>query len=226
VTVVDLRDLRRPKYWHVLLVEPRATPAGAIFDPVVIHAGGIALTGDRLLVAATFGGIREFRLANILRLPARSRLLGHSHVLPQTAAYSPADGDDHRLRYSFLSLETGEREPSDVVRLVAGEYDTAQDGRLARVELTESGAVSRQEIVPGISGMQGAALHRGTWFVSSSRGTEPGELWVGTPAGFRREGPLPPGPEDLAVWPERNQVWSVTEWPGKRWVFWRELPRA
>lgn len=224
ITVIDLRDLRRPNYWHVLLVEPRATSAGAVFEPVVVHAGGIAVAGERLFVAATFGGIREFRLSNILRSPARSRLLGHGHVLPQIAAYSPAAAD-RGLRFSFLSLETGERELPDVVRLVAGEYDTGQGGRLARIELTERRATAQEELVPGIAGMQGAALHRGTWFVSSSHGTEPGDLWTGTPADFRRVGPLPPGPEDLAVWPERNQLWSLTEWPGKRWVFWRELPR-
>jgi hypothetical protein len=31
--------------------------------------------------------------------------------------------------------------------------------------------------------------------------------------------PYPYGPEDLTVWREKNALWSVTEFPGRRTVF-------
>jgi hypothetical protein len=221
ISIIDLSIIKRPRYWHVLLVEARPTPSGTVFDPVPIHAGGIVWAGDRLLAAATFGGIREFRLADILRLPGRTLEPGHSYALPQAAAYAPPPGDQRRLRFSFLGAETGDGDDS---RLVAGEYDTGHGGRLARVRLTATGAAIEQVTVPGIPAMQGTALHSGVWFVSSSQGRAAGDLWMGTRGNIRRERALPPGPEDLAVWPERGELWSVTEWPGKRWVVRQALP--
>jgi hypothetical protein len=30
---------------------------------------------------------------------------------------------------------------------------------------------------------------------------------------------LPTGPEDVTWWPQRGELWSLTEWPGRRWVY-------
>ncbi|HEX4401600.1 MAG TPA: hypothetical protein VHZ98_09755 [Galbitalea sp.] len=95
ITVVDLVSLQ---YRHVLLV------AGDDLAPVSVHAGGIDWSGDRLLAAATFSGIREFRLSGILRT-SRGRFL-----LPQTALLRPAE----RFRYSFLAAGSD--------GMVVGEY--------------------------------------------------------------------------------------------------------
>jgi hypothetical protein len=69
--------------------------------------------------------------------------------------------------------------------------------------------------------MQGATLVGETWVVTASAGEgRPGDLWVGRPGELRRlRGVLPTGPEDVAHWPQRRQVWSLTEWPGSRFVF-------
>ena len=69
--------------------------------------------------------------------------------------------------------------------------------------------------------MQGATLVGETWVVTASAGEgRPGDLWVGRPGELHRHrGVLPTGPEDVAHWPQRRQVWSLTEWPGRRWVF-------
>jgi hypothetical protein len=199
ITVLDLNSLR---YRHVLLVE------GDPFRPVSVHAGGIVWSGDQLLVAATFGGIREFRLSGILR---RSR---GRFVLPQVSHRHPAE----KFRYSFLA------EGPDGI--VAGEYAKDAGGRLARMTLSE-GAVSARDIhVPGIPEMQGAVLVDGKWAISSSRGDrQNGDLWVGEQGALARHaGALPPGPEDLAWWAERGQLWGVTEHPGQRWVFAADWP--
>jgi hypothetical protein len=198
ITVVDLGRLR---YHHVALVE------GTDHTPVSVHAGGIVWTGDRLLVAATRGGLREFRLSGILRV-------GRRFVLPQVAHLEPAE----EFRYSFLAEGTD--------GIVAGEYSPSDAGRLAQLTISDVGVSATGIHTPGIAQMQGAVQVEGRWAVAASRGDKRcGDLWLGEQGALvQREGALPPGPEDVAWWPERRQLWGVTEHPAKRWVFAVELP--
>jgi hypothetical protein len=311
ISIIDLRDRARPRYHHVLLVEPKrrdgtvvdgtAVDGTVVFEPVEVHAGGIVWTGDRLLVAATHGGIREFHLGDILRTPTAgvlrrpTGLFGYRHLLPQAGVFSPPN--DHQgkgMRYSFLSLESG-NDPSGVtdpaaptsptdtdpaapasttnsdpaapasttnsdpaapasptnidpaaptsptrttpparqaarqhtVRLITGEYSKNEKGRLGRLHLTGDRSAVNDVHVPQILEMQGAVVHNGVWFVNASRGdTSGGDLWVGTPGKMiRHAGVLPPGPEDNAVLAESNEIWSVTEFPRKRWIYAIDLRR-
>jgi hypothetical protein len=193
---ISVIDLNRLRYHHVLLVE------GPDFAPVSVHAGGIVWSGDRLLVAATHGGIREFRMSDIERH-------GRRLVLAQAGHLRPAQ----RFRYSFLAEGTR--------GVVAGEYSTGLDGRLARLTLGADAIGVADIHSPGIPEMQGALLIDGVWVVSSSRGDRRnGDLWIGAEGALaKHEGALPPGPEDLAWFPERRQVWGATEHPGQRWVY-------
>lgn len=235
ISIVDLRS-SRPRFHHVLLVTPRMLDGRVAFDPIQVHAGGIVWSGDRLFVAATFGGFREFRLRDILRTPSRGVLRRGSgpydqrYLLPEAASFSPVDPEARsRMRYSFLSHETSTapQAESPELKLVAGEYGPAERRRLARLTLGDAAAVIGDRHIPGIPNMQGAVLHDGEWFVSASRGDKRGgDLWVGTPGDMvRNELVFPPGPEDLAVWPERGQIWSLTEYPGRRWMFALDLDR-
>jgi hypothetical protein len=221
LSVVDLGDERRPRYRHVLLVTIGADGA---LETVPIHAGGIAwlpgADGGRLYAAATFGGIREFRLADLARArgPFRHRL-----VLPQSAELA-ADGARHeRLRYSFVSAVEGAA--GTPAELVAGEYRADDRGRIARLRVSETHAEVVEVFVPGIVGMQGVALRNGTWSVSASRGDRvPGDLWRGPrEALVRHAGALPPGPEDLAS-DARGRLWGTSEFPRRRWLY--ELERV
>ena len=232
ISVVDLSDEKRPRYHHVLLVAPRRGG----YDPVVVHAGGIVWTGDRLLVSATLGGIREFRLSDITRAPSRGLLrrsagpFGYRYLLPEFASHRPPkDAHEGRMRYSFIAADTTSRDPddADVLRIVAGEYAKHDRRRLARLSLRGDTTTIDEIHVPKIAEMQGVAVHDGEWFVNASRGDKLGaDLWVGVPGAMvRHEGVLPPGPEDLAVWSERGELWSVTEFPGKRWVYAVDLSR-
>lgn len=200
VTFVDLRP-RCPRFWHVLLVDGDR-------EPVPIHAGGLAWDGDRLLVADTFGGLRHFDTRDILRA-------GREYLLPQSGGYvSPTVEGERAMRYSFVSLEHG----GVVPRIVAGEYRKGtDDARLLRLELGAGGG----ELHPGLERMQGACVVDGTWYVTTSNGpTRNGDLWVGQPGALvRRPGVLPPGPEDLAHEPGSRRLWSVSEHPGRRWVY-------
>ena len=234
VSFVDLRDPRRPRFHHVLLVEPVRGHDGRVrMDPVHVHAGGLAWVGGRLYAAATFDGLVSFELDDILdtnrRRPGRAGPFGARYVLPLSARYRAAARDGARsLRYSFVSVERGGTTGAPS-HLVVGEFGAESTGRrLARIGVpgrpTTGDEPSAADVVevtePGIARMQGSCVIGDRWFVSASNGLEPGDLWVGAPGGWTRHADvLPAGPEDLAASVDGSTIWSLSEWPGRRWVF-------
>jgi hypothetical protein len=68
--------------------------------------------------------------------------------------------------------------------------------------------------------MQGAVSVDDRLHVVTSNGRRgKGSLWVGPPRTLRRVARvLPPGPEDITYWPSREELWTVTEYPGRRLV--------
>lgn len=238
LSFLDLRNPRHPRYHHVLLVEAAADGS---LSPVAVHAGGLAWIGNGIHVADTFGGLRVFRVDDIMRVARpggwRGRLalfldrrrglvsrrdaaLGFGHLLPQSGSYSAdTSSGARRMRYSFVSVEHDAAAP----HLVAGEYRNADDqGRLVRIPLA-AGAVGDGTVAhePHVERMQGVCIVDGTWYITTSQGTRRnGDLWVGTPSDLvRHRGVLPRGPEDLAREPGTRRLWSVTEQPGDRWVY-------
>lgn len=220
VTFVDLRQPRRPRYHHVLLAEAVLGETGdAELRPVVIHAGGIGWLDDRIVVADTFGGLREFHLDDLLRVPRPFH--GHAHVLVQHSRHrARARAGDRGMRFSFVSIEHSDGAP----RLLAGEYGSGKrPDRLARMRLDGQGEVYE----PGLFRMQGVCVIDGTWYVTTSNGEwTGGDLWVGSPGAMtRHRHVLPAGPEDLAADRETAQLWSLSEWPGRRRVFTIDVAR-
>ena len=220
ITVVDRRDPRRPRYHHVLLVEASREGSDIGMRPVTIHAGGLALVGTRLHVAATYGGLRTFDLDDILRVTGRGPF-GYRHVLPQSGHERLVGGGGvERMRFSFVSLERDSTGGGD--HLVVGEFGPDREGRrLGRIPVVGSG---RRNVVdihePGIPRMQGATVVDGTWFVSASHGLRAGDLWVGSGGTWvRHAAVLPPGPEDLTASHNGTRLWSLSEYPRRRWVF-------
>ncbi len=231
ISVIDWTDDEPPRYRHVLLVEPRRVLG--IFHrlrPVRVHAGGIVWYGDHLFVAGSSSGVRVFRLDDIVRVRNRVRTKGYCYALPQFS-YFAAEQDAEETRamtYSFMSLDRA----GDEDHLVAGEYGRKGGShRLIRYAIDRDTELLRTDdrgwAVPTdlhdrqIARMQGAVIARGTWAVTSSNGEDnPGDLWVGMPGEFvRHRGVLPTGPEDITYLPQRHQLWSLTEWPGRRWVY-------
>lgn len=235
VTVVDLTDAAAPRYRHVLLVEPRRRLGLHRLRPVRVHAGGIVWYGEHLFVAGSSRGVRVFRVDDVVRVRNRWRTRGYRYVLPQHGAYAAATDPDARpMTYSFMSLDRA----GDVDHLVAGEYGRKGGShRLARYALdrttgllhgVEAGAAVPVETHDDVAArMQGAVLVDGTWVVTASAGEDvPGDLWVGRPGALRRrKGVLPTGPEDITWWPQRGQLWTLTEWPGRRWVYGIDVDR-
>lgn len=229
VTFVDLVDGAGPRYRHVLLVEPSL---GVDHDldvrPVRIHAGGLAWHGPFLHVAATARGLVVFRPADVVRVSSPERTWGYRYVLPVRFTYDGvADPGVEPMRYSFLSVQVVNGRP--VVH--AGEY--GRGGRTTRMVDYEldpatsllretAGAVRPRCLHPsGPEGMQGVAVVDDAFYVTTSAGRwGRGDLHVGRPGSFSRFARvLPVGVEDLSFWRSRDQLWSLTEYPGRRFVF-------
>ncbi|MGW1554060.1 hypothetical protein ACWCQX_47010, partial [Streptomyces sp. NPDC002346] len=123
-----MTDSAKPRYEHVLLVEPRAMPGESYdFGPVDVHAGGIAWHRNRLCVADTKGGLRVFNTDQMFRVstggPARSwcgynagtrkyYAYGYRYALPQSRAYDNAGA---RLVYSQAAIDHSAGPPTLLV---------------------------------------------------------------------------------------------------------------
>ncbi|RBY94220.1 hypothetical protein DQ244_02415 [Blastococcus sp. TBT05-19] len=231
ISVVDRTHPEGPRYRHVRLVVPRRRPWRLAYGAVRVHAGGIAVQGDLLLVADTLVGVRVFRLADVMAVRRDTSSAGSDDlVLPQLTAFRvPLRAGRRRLRHSFLSTGEVDGRPT----LVVGEYRRKDDRppRLARYPLDPRTGL------PAVDGhgrcaplevhedqprrMQGVAVHGSSWFLTASNGEgAAGDLYAGAPGAWhRRRGVLPAGPEDLAWSRPGEELWCVSEWPGQRWVF-------
>ena len=238
LSVVDVTDPTAIRYRHVLLVEPHLDEHGRVgLRPVRLHAGGIVWHGRHVHVAGTARGLSSFCLDDVVRVPDRDapRLdaFGYRYLLPARFGYDARTGPGHPpLRYSFASVDRS----ATPHQLVAGEYAHSRGTtRLVRYDIdpgtsllraTPDGRAVPVALDDGVFGMQGATVVDGRWFVTTSRGRyRLGSLWVGAPGELREHRwQLPVGPEDISSWPERDELWSVSEYPGARYVF--AMPRA
>jgi hypothetical protein len=244
ITVVDLTDRTRPRYRHVLLVDPYLREDGPVdVRRLKVHAGGLVWHGDHLHVAGTARGISTFRLSDIVRVaspgdPDRLGVgqdsvgqdsFGYRYLLPVWLSYDAfADEGHDPMRYSFLSLDRTGPEP----RLLAGEYgrrgastrlvDFGTDPATGLLRVSEEGHTRPLSVSAGaLEGMQGATVVDGRWYVTTSAGRYlKGSLYVGRPGAFRRRARvLPVGVEDLSYWRTTDELWSLSEYPGLRYVF-------
>lgn len=246
---VSFYDLDTHRYRHVLLVVPvhKERPDGShqlTWEPLRVHAGGIVWAGPYLHVAATARGFYTCRVADLLHLPdglgvADPRRLGVSddevsaygyrYVLPVRFAYrAETDQGVPKLRYSFLSLDLAGTPPV----LITGEFGRGgQTTRIAQFPLDrssllpdthEDGRSFPNEVADGaLYGMQGISRVDGTYFASVSHGPAlPGTVYVGQPGRFRaRRAAMPMGPEDVSFEPHTDRLWSLSEYPHRRWIY-------
>ncbi len=242
LSFVDVTDRTTLRYRHVLLVEPHLDRDGRVdLRPVRLHAGGIVWHGAHVHVAGTARGLASFRLDDIVRVPAGgdpTRLgledgtvhgFGYRYLLPRRFGYDAVTAPGHeRLRYSFVSLDRSASPPA----LVAGEYGTgSMTTRLARYEIDPSSGLlrtgddgaARPSVLDdrGIGHTQGAAVVAGRWYLTTSAGRyRLGSVWTGTPGDLRRSRfAVPVGVEDLHYRRSTDELWSLSEHPGHRYVF-------
>jgi hypothetical protein len=238
LSVVDVTEEQQPRYRHVLLVQPvrNELTSAVVMDPIKVHAGGIVWYGPSLLVADTRGGMRIFNVDDIIRVGGAGHD-GYRFVLPQRAAYQAVHDDDFNpFRFSFVSLDRSGPEHE----MIAGEYASRGSGlstRLVRfpfdptrlaLSMRDGFAHPKELVLDGIGHMQGATVVRGTYYITTSRGRfRRGSLWVRRPGEPLKEhrGVLSVGPEDLTYWPQKDRLWSLSEYPRMRYVYAMPLAR-
>ncbi len=239
---ISFVDTDRGRYRHVLLVQAVTDPVhGPTLQPLTIHAGGIAWSGDWLHVAATGRGLFSAHTDDIMRVetsqlrpgsigmsPDRVDSYGHRFVWPVRQAWKAHADDGHeKLRYSFLATASDAAPPV----LLAGEYGRGeQSTRLATFPLDPDAGLPAHDAhgtsrplsldCGGVRGMQGVALARGRHHVSVSCGPwTPGTILTGAPGALRPfRWAVPMGPEDLSYRSRDDTLWTVTEHPRRRWL--------
>lgn len=221
---ISFVDRRARRYVHVPLAVPGKDGA---LTPLKVHAGGIAWRGRWLYIAATARGCHVAHLDD-LRRRADGTL-----VWPVRMTYAAHQDDADPMRYSFISVDASDASDGDGA-LLAGEYGGPErPRRLARfpfersglLRLGTDGCATAVGVDVGVPSMQGAARVDGRNLLMVSHGRRrPGDLWTGTAGRLRKHGfAAPPGPEDVC-WDGRL-LWSVTEFPGRRWIFALKPPR-
>lgn len=243
VSFVDYSTPSAPAYRHVLLVEPYTRTDGKVsFRAVNVHAGGIFWYGHYLYVASTSQGFRVFDMRHLwqastansaaigLQTDGTYQAYGYKYVLPQALTYSRSTAGGYTaLRFSFASLDRTSTPDSVIV----GEWDGEGDGtRLVRFPIdatTRMLTASSDGLVRGaqaydmsIGSMQGGTSIGGKFYLSvSDTSTGRGEVVTYTPGGSvtTYTNHLPIGPEDVSYWEGRDQLWSLTEYPGSRSIY-------
>ena len=210
-------------YRHVLLVA--AKPGGDV-DPIISHAGGLAWVGKHLYVAST-DHLRVFNLDDIItvREGRRGELPGrYNYILPQSGWY---DADDNPgLRFSSVSVDRSQATPA----LVTSEFvENAPNGRILRFPLAGGGLMGAQVDsiavwrARGINNIQGALMKGGRFALTSSYGeSNPSFLYTGAQNVVTDRDPIRwgrPGAQDLFYAPERDRLYSLTEFENSRRVF-------
>jgi len=236
IAVVDASDPDNVRYRLALLVEPVMIDGRPDFAAIDVHAGGVAWLGDRLYVPVTGSGFRVFDLSRILELPSVDDRLGYDatagyaafsyrYAIPQIGAYT--DAGACAPVFSFVAVDRSTATPT----LVSGEYDAASvTGRLyrwpvdpasQRLVVTDGGRVIPDGAwLEGESHIQGGVSRGQTFWLSSSAPAGVGGALVRT-AVDRPSTTLSwiDGPEDLAFDPQGDQLWSLSELAGARYVF-------
>ncbi|MEO3809026.1 hypothetical protein ABGB17_08495 [Sphaerisporangium sp. B11E5] len=232
---VTFLDTATSKYRHVLLVAPKDDT----YTPINIHAGGVAWYGDLIYVPDTARGMRVFDTRHIYEVAGdedqiglrdgRYHAYGYRYVMPQVDAWT-LTGPAGSARFSFAAVDRTTTPHS----LVSGEFVGAdeapqRDGRVARWELGEDGTLRAGDdgvaravnafTMPAAK-IQGGLCHQGRWYLSQAGTSRSNGVLL---TAEEREAPVskkwPIGPEDLTCWAERGQLWSVTEFAGRRVVF-------
>ncbi|MFF0445886.1 hypothetical protein ACFYT4_05625 [Streptomyces sp. NPDC004609] len=244
VTFVDANG-STPRYRHVLLVEPRALRVGPstryTYEPVEIHAGGIAWYRHRLYVADS--GLRALRVFDTDRMfratgfdpdlcglaDGRYHAFNNGYVLPQSRIYRLV-GPRNRLKFSQVALDRTTTPHS----LVVSEFHRRRRTDVVRWNLNPAsrygllGSLTSRPAVEIDRGnqIQGAVSADGTYYLSvSNGGTGRGHLKTARPRGHvavaTSRQRLPVGPEDVSYQDTggAGRIWSLNEYPLDRYVY-------
>ena len=232
-------------YRNILMVEPVIADDGTpTFKPVVGHAGGIVWYKNLLYVADTSKGFRVFDMNHLMKVKTGDKdLIGYSaakneyhgfnyaYVLPMVNRYKLCE-ESCCARFSFCSLDMSVTPP----RIISGEYtDKNSKARIHSWEIDEGSgwlaldpgqdtATADALFYPAAIRLQGATIYNGIAYLSSSNPKSnwpqtPGTLYVAVDGQVPVKRGYPTLPEDLYHNHVLNYLWTVTEYPGLRYVF-------
>jgi hypothetical protein len=237
LSVVDIADPSKPRYRHILLVEPVAGDP-VDFKPISVHAGGLAWFGDLLYVVDTGKGFRVFDTTALMQVATDVDSIGwdpqaklyraglYKFILPQVGMY--VDQSPCKPLFSSVALDRTSDPPS----LVSSEYcngSTACDepfsGRIYRWPLAaDSDRLAAAIVWPSEayymaqSHVQGGLARDGDFYLSSSKPAGAGgELYVLPGGGKSSTHTWVDTPEDLMR--DGDLLWSLSEGTGIRVVF-------
>jgi hypothetical protein len=237
LSVVDIADPTKPVYRHILLVEPIAGDP-ITYQPIPIHAGGLAWFGDLLYVADTGKGFRVFDTTALMRVATDVDSVGwdavakvyraglYKFILPQIGAY--VDQSACKPLFSSVALDRTSDPPS----LVSSEYcngtsacDEKFSGRIYRWPLDPgSHRLAGADLWPSEahymaqSHVQGGLASDGNFYLSSSAPAGvAGAQYVLPGGGPSKTRTWVDGPEDLMR--DGALLWSLSEGTGSRVVF-------
>lgn len=216
VAFADITDPKNVKYRFALLMNVRDNAGKTELDPVTVHAGGAVWYGKYLYIPSTGSGFKVFDMSRILRTPE----LDYRYVIPQAGEYKLSGSCP--VSFSFAALDRSTSPHS----IVTGEYDFHEEGRVVRWHLDEKTGrlaapyYAREAFYAQQTRIQGAISWKGKWWVQSAAQTlMDGKLYRVAEntksTGFAR----PPGIEALYHDPSTGLLWSLTEFPGLRYVF-------
>ncbi|KAG6842940.1 hypothetical protein H0H87_009093, partial [Tephrocybe sp. NHM501043] len=240
LSFIDRTASGAASYRNALLVEPYTDSSGnANFKAVNVHGGGIAWYGHLLYVVDTNNGIRVFDLDHIYQVTAGEGIgrqsatdyqaYSYAYAVPQTFFYQAATLSSP-MRWSFIALDRTTTPDS----IVVGEYaadDTVPASRLVRFSIdyttreltaTSNVATATWAYEVDILRMQGAVSINGTFYISRSNGASTnGDLitWVPGNTVTIHSGALYIGCEDLSYNRDANELWTLSEHPGKRFFY-------
>jgi hypothetical protein len=236
LSIVDVTDMDRVRYRHVLLVEPTSDPEKyPVYQPITIHAGGVAAVGSLLFVVDTKYGMRVFDVNQafaVLADDSKSKCgvhdgkpyaFNYGYILPQTVKYGLANSN-----FSFVSHD------STNGRLITGNFHYPAEGwnnssphlswwvLNSDHEIVECDRRLTEGLPERAQGVNRVQTGDATYLmISTSYGKERGKLFVkkDEPAAEWKEFRWPKGAEDLHYSAASGNLWSLTEFKPTRVVF-------
>jgi hypothetical protein len=229
LSFVDVTDMSKIRYRHVLLVEPSAT--ATVFKPIKIHAGRLATIGSTIFVADTGYGIRAFDATHIFAAesdPGKTRVgiaggkayaFDYRYILPQVAKY-----EMNGPPFSFADIDWTD---PNAPQLLTGTYHNPKEDsrpnalvwwKLEGDRIVDKLRDTRDEGLALKNLMQGAAALKGALYLSCSG--RPAHFYVArSPYATFRTYAWPYGTEDLHVALKSGNLWALSEHPDKRRVW-------
>jgi hypothetical protein len=248
-TVVDHTDLEQVRYVNLLLAKPiegsakfRAltTHAGGVVwygDFLYVadtERGFLVFDMQRIVPADRSETERIGDIGNGVMAA-----YGCDYLLPQIAIYDLTSGSDP-IRFSFVGLDRS----ASPHELVSGQYQQSHySGLVVHWAIGDDGwlvpdgdqVIAEQILIAGERRMQGVLSFSGEHLLSTSSqfagfdndqiesmyNHSNGKLFIAKPAAQSQEHPAgwAEGPEDIYFEREHNLVWTVTEFPHRRYVF-------